>query len=435
VAVGTSPGVTNPAPAPSLVHDQPPARLTRRGVPIDHDLRMLAIATLVNTVGNGATMTAFALYFTHAVGLPATQVGLAMSVAALAGLLVQVPIGNLADNRGPRELLTLLMVLAGVSTLGLLLTHDIAVLCLVLAVQAVFDRGGSAVRNGLIARLAEGAKAVAFKAYLRAITNVGISVGALLGGLALAIDQAWAYLTVFGIDAASFVVASLAVRRLPFVEPAPPRAQGAPRLQVLHDVPYVVVSVLTGLFAIHFFVVELAVPLWLAMRTDAPKSLVAVVMLLNTVSVALFQVRLSRGATSVPTSARALAIAGGWVLGGFALIAFAGGRSAWVAGGLICAGALVHVVGEMVGSGGQWGLQMGLAPRERQGQYQGFAGMSFSLSAIVAPPLITVLCIDWGRPGWFVLGGLIATCGLLSLPASAWALRTRERYGVLTHSG
>lgn len=188
-------------------------RLTRRGVPVDHNLRMLAIATLVNTVGNGATMTAFALYFTHAVGIPPTQVGLALSVAALAGLLVQVPIGHLADTRGPRELLSRLMLLAGVSTLGLLLTHNILVLCLVLAVQAVFDRGGSAVRSGLIARLAEGGQAVAFRAYLRAVTNVGISVGALLGGLALAIDQTWAYLGVFCVDALSFAVASLAVRR------------------------------------------------------------------------------------------------------------------------------------------------------------------------------------------------------------------------------
>jgi MFS family permease len=102
---------------------------------------------------------------------------------------------------------------------------------------------------------------------------------------------------------------------------------------------------------------------------------------------------------------------------------------------LVCAGAAVHVVGEMVGSGGQWGVQMGLAPRERQGQYQGFAGMSFSLSGIIAPPLVTFLCIDWGRPGWFVLGGVILAAGALSIPACAWALRTRERYGVLTHSG
>jgi hypothetical protein len=61
--------------------------------------------------------------------------------------------------------------------------------------------------------------------------------------------------------------------------------------------------------------------------------------------------------------------------------------------------------------------------------------MTFSLSAVVAPPLIAVLCIDWGRPGWFVLGAIIGVAGLLTVPAGAWALRTRERYGVLTHTG
>ena len=44
-----------------------------------------------------------------------------------------------------------------------------------------------------------------------------------------------------------------------------PRRRGRraqPRLQVLRDLPYVVVAVLTGIFAIHFLGMELAVPLW-----------------------------------------------------------------------------------------------------------------------------------------------------------------------------
>lgn len=425
--------VTEPpsSEAPAAV----PARLTRRGIPLDADLRTLALATLVNTAGNGALMTTFALYFTHAVGIPATQVGLALSVAAVSGMVFQVPMGHLGDTRGPREMLSWLTGIAGVVSLGLLVTRNVWLLCVVLGVQAVFDRGASAVRGGLIARLAEGGNAVAFKAYLRAVTNVGISLGALLGGLALAVDRPWAYLSVFALDSVTFVLTAFALRRLPHLDPAPARDHGAPRLQVLRDVPYVVVSLVTGIFAIHFLVMELAVPLWIVQRTSAPRWLVAVVLMVNTVSVALLQVRLSRGATTVMTSARALAVGGGWVLAGFALIAFADGQDAWVSVLLVLAGAGVHVVGEMIGSGGQWGLQMGLAPRERQGQYQGFAGMSFSLSGIVGPPLIVLLCIEWGRPGWFVLGGIVLAAGLLSVPVSAWALRTRERYGVLNYTG
>ena len=133
-------------------------------------------------------------------------------------------------------------------------------------------------------------------------------------------------------------------------------------------------------------------------------------MLVNTIAVAVFQVRLSRGSDTVPKAARRMAVSGFWVLAGFALIALAAGLPPWAAATLLLAGAAVHCVGEMIGSGGQWGVQMGLAPQERQGQYQGLAGMSFSLASILAPPLVAFLCIDWGRPGWLVMGGLVLAC-------------------------
>ena len=67
---------------------------------------------------------------------------------------------------------------------------------------------------------------MAFKAYLRSVTNVGISVGALLGGLALAVNQPWAYLSVFALNGASFLVSALVLTRLPHLAPAPARVAG-----------------------------------------------------------------------------------------------------------------------------------------------------------------------------------------------------------------
>ena len=411
------------------------AKLTVKGIPVDPNLRIMAVATLVNTFGNGALVTTFALYFTRVVGLRPTQVGLALSAGALVGLLVQVPAGHLADLQGPRKVLQAFTFGAGIAILGLLFARSVWALVAVMAIIAVFDRGAGAVRNGYIARVAEGGQGVQFKAYLRAITNVGISFGALFGGLALWVDQSWAYLAVFALDAATCIVTSIWLGRLPHIAPSPPREAGEPRMAVLHDLPFVVISLLSGVASMHFVVMELAMPLWISQYTSAPRSLVAITLMINTVCVALFQVRLTRGIDLVGPSSRAMARSGFWIAGGFALIALASGQPAWLAIALLCAGTLVHVVGEMLGSGGQWGVQMGLAPRERQGQYQGFAGMGFSLSNIVAPTLITLLCIEWGRPGWFVLGGVIALASALMVPASAWALRSRERYGVLTHSG
>jgi hypothetical protein len=54
---------------------------------------------------------------------------------------------------------------------------------------------------------------------------------------------------------------------------------------------------------------------------------------------------------------------------------------------------------------------------------------------MIAPTLVTLLCIQWGRPGWFVLGAVVALASVLTVPAARWALRSRRRYAVLTHAG
>jgi len=136
------------------------ARLTVKGIPVDPNLRVMAVATLVNTFGNGALVTTFALYFTRVVGLRPTQVGLALSAGALVGLLVQVPAGHLADLRGPRKVLQAFTFGTGIAILGLLFARSVWALVAVMAIIAVFDRGAGAVRNGYIARVAEGGQGV-----------------------------------------------------------------------------------------------------------------------------------------------------------------------------------------------------------------------------------------------------------------------------------
>lgn len=413
----------------------PPEPLTRRGIPIDPNLRVLALGTLVSRAGSGALVTTFALFFTRKVGLEPAQVGLALSLGAVVAMFTQVPLGHLGDVRGPREVLRGLTLVAGCTSLLLLVTRDFLLLVLVLAVLTGFEAGSNAVRNGYIARIATGGRGVAFKAYLRAITNVAIGFGAMLGGLALAVDETWAYLAVLALDGLGTITSGLLYGRLPHLAPAPPRGADEPRMAVLRDLPFVVVTVLGGIVAMHFVVIEVGIPLWISEHTDAPTSMVAVLLVLNTAAVALFQVRLARGSDDVMSAARMTTIGALWMAAGFAVIALTDGTTQSTAIVLLVVGSGVHVVGEMLSSGGQWGVQMGLAPMERQGQYQGFAGLGFSLANVLAPTLTTLLCIEWGRPGWFVLGGLILGAALALEPASAWALRTRERYGAETATG
>jgi MFS family permease len=379
-------------------------------------------------------MTTSALYFTRQVGFSAAEVALALSLAAIVGIVVQVPAGHLGDTRGPRRVLTLCMVGAALTSALPVLARTPWQLALLLALLAFFERSAGSVQQGVIAQLATGGRGVLFKAYLRAVTNTAIGLGSVFGGAALVIDESWAYVAVFVINAVFTGFAAWNSTRLPELL-AYVRIEGEPRLAVLRDWPYVVIVTITGLFSLHFFVMELGLALYISQRTSAPPVMVAVLLIINTACVAFFQVRLSRRADSVEGGARALVRGSVWIAAGFAVVALADRGDATFAIVVLIAGSLLHVVGEMICSGGQWGLQMGLAPHERQGQYQGFAGLGFSVMAVVGPPVVTLLCVEMGETGWLVLAGLMLAIALVSVPASRWALASRERYGVLTHSG
>ncbi|MER6926278.1 MFS transporter, partial [Streptomyces spiralis] len=71
-------------------------------VPPPGPQRVLSLAQLTNSVGDGAYYVTSALYFTHVVGLAPARVGLGLTVAWAVGSLVGVPLGRVADRRGPR---------------------------------------------------------------------------------------------------------------------------------------------------------------------------------------------------------------------------------------------------------------------------------------------------------------------------------------------
>src|SRR4051812_32554518 len=87
------------------------ARMVAGLLPERGAVRQLALVTLVNTTGNGIFFTLSALYFTRIVGLSVAQVGVGLGIAAFAGLFGGIPLGHLADRRGPREVMAVLLVL------------------------------------------------------------------------------------------------------------------------------------------------------------------------------------------------------------------------------------------------------------------------------------------------------------------------------------
>jgi MFS family permease len=390
-------------------------------------LRRLAALTLVNTFGNGLFMTLSALYFTRIVGLSVAQVGLGLTVAGGLGVVGSIPFGHLADRVGARPLLIALVLAEGASTVCFAFIKSFVAFLIVACAATVADRGSSAVRAGLIALVLPPERRTTGRAYLRAVTNIGIGAGAAVAGVALQADTRMAYVAMILVDAATFVVAAAILAAVgvgPRHPPAEPES-GRRRNLALRDRPYLVVSALNSVLALQFGIIEVGVPLWIVGHTDAPRPMVSVTLIVNTVLVVLLQVRASRSATDIRSAAR-LAGRGG-VLMALACLVFAAahGPVPWVAATLLVVAMIVQTLSEVTSSAAGWALSYDLADPAYPGAYQGVFSSGFSLATMLAPVLVAVTALRFELWGWVVLAALFAAAGLALRPVSGWADRRR----------
>ena len=391
--------------------------------------RTLALSTLVNTVGRGTWLTVSALFLTRSVGLTVAQVGLGLTLTALVSLVASTPMGYLADRYGPRGLQLAALLAYGAFTAALVLVRSFSTFLLVGVLMAVADAASRGARGALIAGAVPADQRVRTRAWLRAVTNVGISVGAVVAGVGLAADTRAGYVSLILLDCVTYLVAAAILLRLTPVPPVPAPAHG-PRLIALRDRPFLAFTVLDGLMSMHFGLINIALPLWIAGHTTAPRWLVSACLLVNTVMVVVFQVRASRGTEELAGAARSARRAGVVIALACALFAASGGVPTPVAVALLLAGAFVHVVGELWHAAAGWGVSFGLAPAHAQGQYQGAYGMGMQLGGMIAPVVVTTLAVGWGAPGWLLLGGLFLLLGMLVPPVVRWAARTRSAEAV-----
>ncbi|MGW3241827.1 MFS transporter [Streptomyces sp. NPDC001070] len=208
--------------------------------------RLLVLAQLANSVGDGAYLVCSALYFTRIVGLPPERVGLGLTLAWGIGSVAGVPLGHLADRRGPRGTAVVLALATAASVAGFLVARSFAAFLLAACAYAVGQCGLAAARQALLAALVVPAARTGLLAYLQSTLNAGLGIGAALGGLALHADTRTAYLAVLAVDVAGFLVCAVLLGRLPAVPPRPPAAPAEPALAVLRDRPYALVAALNA---------------------------------------------------------------------------------------------------------------------------------------------------------------------------------------------
>jgi MFS family permease len=399
-------------------------RLTSQLIPPPGPIRSLCVSHLARTSANGILLAVVVLYFTRTVHLPPAQVGLALSIAAVVGLLAAVPAGRLAEAFGPREITVLFVCLLGLFVCGYVLVSDFVGLLIVSGLVSATESAADAGTGALLAGLIEPTDRVRAMSYLRAAANFSMGLGAAVGGIGLYLDTHAVYLALLLGAGGLFAFAGLTYLRVSRVAPVAHVGDG-PVWAVLRDAPYAVVCLLNAVLFMNSGLLVVALPIWISERTNAPTWLFPIILIINATIVVLFQTWSSRSSAEVVGGARAMRL-GGLLLAGCCLIfALTAGPPTWLAVTLLLAGALVHVAGEMWHAAGSWSLGFGLAPEHAQGQYQGLFAMSTQLGQLLAPALTSLLLIGWGTGGWLVFAALFVAAGAAAPATVRWAQRGR----------
>lgn len=392
--------------------------------------RLLAWATLVNTVGTGVYLSAGMIFLIRSAGLTPIEVGLGLTAGSMFGVVAGVVIGDQADRRDSRKMLIACMLIQAVGSVSLLLVHSALSLGIASAVAATGRAGAGSSRGALIGAIAEEGKGAQLRTYLRALTNVGLALGAVESAIVLAIDTRGAYIVMILTDTVTFLAAAVILTRL---SSAPPAHSGVARPDrrwlALRDKPYLALTVASSIAALQYWVLIQALPVWVSQHTEAPRWLAAALFFMAAAIVAIIQVPATRSIRDPRSAARLLALSGPLFLLAWTMIAESSGRAVAVAIVLLVAGVAVHSIGEVWQAGGAFELTFALAPPEALGQYQGVVGLGFGLAESAAPSIVLPLCLTWGKPGWIVLAVIVMTASFVCLAVEK--LASAHRAGVV----
>lgn len=276
-------------------------------------------------------------------------------------------------------------------------------------------------RMATIAKLGGEESRVQIRAYQRAVTNFGISVGTLFAGIGLALNNPTFYKALLLGDAITFILAGLLYMKLPFVAPTVERGEPF-SFAAMKDPIFLGATLSNAFMSLHFVLQSVAIPLWVVRETNAPRWWVSVLMLMNTLAVMSLQVAASKSSKTLTGGVKAYRNASFFISLACILYAYAQGINAVMAALLLTLGMAAHIVGELIGSAGSWSIGFGLADENHQGQYQGVWGLSWGLSGTVGPALVTALVIGMGISGWWILAAIFATNGAVMhrLVAKSW---------------
>lgn len=400
-----------------------PVRTILRSLP-GRPARLLAGLHFIDSFGNGLLMSGAALYLLQVAGLRPVQIGIGLSVAAVAGLVSSVVLGILSDRVGARGLLAWLLIGLGASYALYPLIHSAWTFYLVSVLIGTLQFGCGPCFVSLIAESLPEEHRVTGRAAIRSCGNAALGLGSLVAAVFISTHSRGLLELFPWINAVSFTVAGLLVWGLPRQD-ARPNATGTERFKALRDLPFVRVIAVTAVLAVHDTALAIGIPLWVIVGTRLPRTAIPLLIAFNTVLVVVLQVRVAKGIDGMANSVRAARWSGAAGVAACLLLAFTQDRNAWVAGVLVTAALVLLTGAELWQNSSAFALGFALAPQDRRGEYLGAFQLYQGVQSMVGPAVVAALIGGGSGAGW--LGVAVLFClGALLVGPVVGGVRERE---------
>ncbi|MGW7205932.1 MFS transporter [Streptomyces sp. NPDC054837] len=385
----------------------------------------LAVLTSIDAVGTGAFLAVSVPFITRSVDLSEGQLGLGLTVSAAIALATAIPIGVLADRIGPKKVLVWLSVWRCAWFVAYPFVQNLWQFLTVVCLLGLVDKASAPMSQALVGQVTKAEDRVRAVAILRSLRNVGFTVGALLGGIGLLIDNRAGYAAILLLNAASFAVLALLAARLPILSAPAKSLRRRFSVRVLRDVPFLSFTGINAVLTMHMTLLSIGIPLWIVGHTDVPSAVIAPLVAVNTVLAVALQVRASRDTDTMTGVARALTRAGLSLALCCVLLVVAPKLPVVLAVGVLLLAMVALTGGELFQSAGGWGGSYLLAAPHEEGVYLSVFWLGVAVQQIAAPILVSVV-VTTGTTGWVVLAALFAVCGLAAPLLCRWAQKRAD---------
>ncbi|MFG3052272.1 MFS transporter [Kitasatospora sp. NPDC048239] len=407
------------------------ARLLRRMAPPSPTAGRVSAQALVYGIGTGSFFTANAVFFTKVVGLSAATVGLGLTIAGLVTVVVAVPLGRAADRVGPKVMWAAASLAEAACYLAYPQARGFVAFLVVVITLGMINVGGSAGYGAYSLNLYTEEERIAALAYNRSALNAGFTIGAGLGGLALATgsDTAVRLLPVF-VGLVMLLNAVMILRLPDTAKPVqdPTRSSGREQRKrggALRNRPFFAVSVLGGVLSTNQVILSVVIPLWLVEETNAPHVLLAGLFATNTLMAVTMQTMTARGTHTLAGAIRAAYRSAVCFAASCVVVVFTHGSSAaWLTIALVWLAHIVLTGAELFQAAAGWGFTALLSDPARRGEYQGVTQVGQTIGTVWAPAVYTYLAMNWHTAGWLAIAAIVVLAAVATPPVARAAERS-----------